>query len=622
MTTGFYINTFFLCTLYSFACLCAGSILMNLFGRFSIVIREISPLNYVFTSFLLGSGILTNIWALVLSVSQFHRASVGSILFICLLFGIRNIWQIKNKLLDQLSGIKKGFSNEPVSWKIIIILAMLMIILTGVRSFMPLSYYSDATAFYMVLPKLLIANQQWSFLRGYEAFSTIGLHGELHYAALMTLGSDWGAKLFNWPISLSCAALLAALAAKTGVGRRGQWLVIVMVFSSTAFTKLIGSGKVDIFAAAMGIAAIYWIIHEYDKPCRAEKLLAGLFAGFAVIAKISYLPLIVPCMILLIAWQNNYSSDNEQYNFKCFTISIIILACGILLPMLVHFLKNWVLFHEPFAPFIYFSESHAVGSWASQEWISTETIKKLILTYPLALTYGEYPFQMGTMSKLYLAFTPLILLIPRKNNLLKNRMFQISLAGIAGIIIWTVIKPGVFAPRYILYTLLLLTPVIAAAAEFITLKEKRKSCISASIVCVCILCMLFSNLSYAHRMKRRIKKKSTFDSSVYLASKKMNEVAKTGDRVYSLNYYTYWYSSNLLQSMSQRENESIYFNTESSSKTWESLFNNGFRFVFINRLTHKSIAETFDDKQTPEWLDVKIIYNEKDILLYHLSHKY
>jgi hypothetical protein len=594
---------------------------VNLFGRFSIVIREISPLTYIFTSFLLGSGILSNIWSLILSVSLFHWSFVGAVLLITMVFGFKNIWQIRNRLFDQLNGIIKDFFLEPVSWKVIIILALIMIFLTGVRSFVPLSYYSDASAFYMVLPKLLASSQRWSLLGGYESFSTIGLHGELHYAALMTLGSDWGAKLFNWPISLSCAAVLAALASKTGVGRRGQWLVIVMVFSSTAFTKLIGSGKVDIFAAAMGVAAIYWVFQEYNKPSGAEKFLAGLFAGFAVVAKISYLPLIVPCMILLIIWQNYYSTINKPYQFKGFTISVLLLALGVLLPILVHFLKNWILFHEPFSPFLYLSKSNVSGSWASQQWIAKETIRKLILTYPLALIYGEYPFQMGTMSKLYLAFTPLILLIPKKNNLLKNRIFQITLAGIIGIIIWTAIKPGVFAPRYILYTLLLLTPVIAGAVEYITLKTERKSCISVSIVSVCILCLLFSNLSYAHRMKRRIKKKSTFDSSVYLASRTMNESANAGDRVYSLNYFTYWYSSKLLQSMSRR-NDTIYFDPDDSYKTWGSLYDNGFRFLFINKVSYKSIADTLDYKQTPEWLEVKIIFNEKDILVYNLINKY
>ena len=494
-----------------------------------------------------------------------------------------------------------------------------MIILTGIRSFIPLTKYGDAAAFYLVLPKLLAANQKWSLLAGFEAFSTIGIHGELHYAALMALGSSWGAKLFNWPISISCAAGLAALGSKLGVGKRGQWLIIIMVFTSTAFAKLIGNGKVDIFAAAMGVAAIYWVFQEYNKSSGAEIILSGLFAGFAIIAKISYLTLIVPCMLLLITWQGYYSKNYEKSRLRYFNKSILLFGAGMLIPILVHLLKNWVLFHEPFAPFFYFSENYFKADWTYQNWISFETIKKLILTYPFALCYGKYPFQTGTMSKLYLAFAPLILLIPKKKKLIQNRMFQITFIGIMGIVIWTAVKPGVFAPRYILYTLLLLTPIIAGATEYIIAKNNRKSCITVSVVCACIVCLISANLSYANRIKHRIKK-PVFDAPVYVASKIMNKSAKPGDRVFSANYYTYWYSTDLLRSMYPKD-DTLDYDEKSSHKNWKFLYNHGYRFIFINKLTHESLVDKLNLKQIPEKLKVKVIFNEKDIIVYHLTSR-
>jgi len=621
MTIYFYINIFFLCTLYTFSCLCAGTVLMNLFARFSGPIKNISPLNFVLTSFLLGSGVLANIWAMLLSVSLLYQISVWVVLVISIAAGFKNIWQIRSLLFNRVQAIKRDFAEESRSWKTIIILTLIMIILTGIRSFAPLSYYCDASAFYMVLPKLLAGTHKWSLLGGYESFSTIGLHGELHYAALMTLGSDWGAKLFNWPIGLSCAGVLAALSRELGVGRRGQWLVVCMIFSSTAFNKLIGSGKVDIYAAAMGVAAVYWVFQGCNKEnssTGSDFLLPGLFAGFAVVAKISYLPLIIPCLILMIIWKNYYPGTGRSFRLNNVTFAIVLLGVGMLLPILIHFLKNWILFSEPFAPFFYLSKSHIAGNIASQKWIAGDTVKKLILTYPLALTYGDYPFQMGTMSKLYLAFSPLLLLMPRKKNLLGSGMFQITIAGMAGIIIWTILKPEVFAPRYILYTLLLLTPVIAGAAEYITVQKEKNRYLSVSIICACILCLLFANLSYAHRMKRRIRKKSTFSSSVYLASKKMNGIAGIKDRVYSLNYFTYWYKSDLLKSMSHIH-EKVLFDPGNSVKTWESLYKNGFRFVFINRLTLKTIAEQLNPDLKPDELNIETIFNSGDILVYHLT---
>ena len=48
-------------------------------------------------------------------------------------------------------------------------------------------------------------------------------------------------------------------------------------------------GKVDIFAATLGIAALYWVVEATRDSVKLSPFnLVGLFTGFAIVAKVTY----------------------------------------------------------------------------------------------------------------------------------------------------------------------------------------------------------------------------------------------------------------------------------------------------------------------------------------------
>ena len=72
----------------------------------------------------------------------------------------------------------------------------------------------DAAAFYMILPKIMANSHELIPVPGYESFMSVGLQGEMHYAALMVLGSADAAQLFEWPTILAGAVIFLAIGSK------------------------------------------------------------------------------------------------------------------------------------------------------------------------------------------------------------------------------------------------------------------------------------------------------------------------------------------------------------------------------------------------------------------------
>ena len=611
-----------ICTIYSIACLSLGAFILKIMGLFTKNNWDDSSAAYLITAFLLGSGILASIWSLILSASCFYQWVVIVIILFSISLGTPVIWRNHPLIKKHIKTIWKDFIKESWPWKVIILLTLLIVLQTGVICFLPLKPNGDAAAFYMVLPKLLAETNKLSLLGGYEAFTTIGLHGEFHFAALMALGSEWGAKLFTLPIGLACAMMLAAIAGRCGVRRRGQWLVLTMAFTSTAFILLIGDGKVDMFGAAMGCAAFYWVLQKGVYSEKKTHFLAGFFVGFAVIAKISYLPILIPSIFLFILWNHILTAEGKvfsQSNLKVIAIKYCWLIIGIALPVLIHFIKNWVLFREPLAPFIYFQENPFGENWANQAWFSPEITRKIILTYPLALIYGQYPMQYGTMSIMLLAFAPLFIIIHIFKQLRQSNMFQITLLGILGIVIWMIIRPSVFAPRYILYTLLLLIPFVAGCVEHVLKYESKPRWLSAAIISACLFYLVVYNGMLANKVAEwNLEAKNS--NSTIRSSEKLNSMAKTGDRILSLNHFTYWYRQDLLKNLSTADEQQYLKENKSISpyEAWTYVYNKGFEYIVINHSTHGYVVQVLAIDKIPEKFQVKEIFREQDYSIYKL----
>jgi len=602
----------FICFFYVFASVNLGAALL--------VCLRIKPTQRVSssallaTAFLLGQTGLVAVWTGLGLLALFSLNTIRVILIIYFLGGLIFAWPLYRTTLISLWTKVQIFRNESVIWKIILLLVLILIGLEGIAAFVA-PPVGDAEAFYLPIAKVLAASENLVPLIGYESFSQVGLFGEIHFAALISLSSLEAAKMFVWFTALATAMILMGLGSQIGLKHRGQLLVLAMLFTSSTFYYYISDGKVDLFAAALGLVAYYWALQFENIENNNIIALIGLFAGMSVIAKLSYLLVILPSVFIIIFWRY-FATANHERSIKKKIISFIMIgmrfAFWFALASLPNIIKNTALFSQPFAPFLMLDGS--ANTWLDQTWFSPGVTRHILLTYPFALIFGQYPMQGGGLSPILLILLPFILFLPKSNFLPHSKSFQLGVAALAGIILWNMFRASAFAPRYILATLLLFVPIIACAAETYLHFESKPRWLSAMLL-FCIVSMLLLNF-----VERRnyvaprweayvVKGEITCISPNCIVWRKANKVAKPGDRIFLADYYRFWLRSDLLQCIASPSEVGLALSTPPEER-WGSLFELGIQYVIVNEETHSNIAKLLDLNAVPEWLNVKIKVQE------------
>jgi hypothetical protein len=606
--------SFFVVIFYSLACIGTGFLLYSVAFDKDRINKNEKSIPLLATTFLLGLGVLANLWLILLCLASFYQTIVIAITVVTaslagLHFGIQKDYYKNNIKIEW-----RTFVNEPIEWKLISGTTLSIVLLAGAICFSPLEYNGDAAAYYMVVPKLWNETRSLSLLGGYESFMTIGLHGELHFAALMMMGTQWYAKFITWPVAIACSVFLIGITRQTSeISSKGKWITVLLLFTSTAFVLLIGDGKTDLFSAAFGCAAFYWLNISAKSLAKSKYVLVGIFAGLSIIAKLSYLPTMIVGIFVLTLWMHYSNSnekqglDNEINNSLLYKYTWI--AIGLFLPFAPHFIKNWILFSEPLAPFLYFGENPFADGWTNQTWFSQEIIRRILLTYPLALVYGKYPMQYGNISVLMLAFCPLIVVGVRYRNVLRSKLFQLTATALMTITLWKILRPGVFAPRYYLCFLLLLIPAIAALTDRTMRLEKPPKLLGFVITGVCICYLLGFNGILATKIVKRFASNPN-RIAIENASGYLNSHIKRNERVFSYNYFTYWLSPKILRTLSTSNEKQKATNIKISQDLWEYFHDRNFKYILIDQALHPEQAESILSLHLQRWKQSDLVYNQ------------
>lgn len=610
------------CIVYSLACLCLGALLKHLIAFKSEQADSSSGFVWFATAFLLGQGGLASVWLLLALGGRFSPLIAGIILIIVILAGFKLVWRGMGSFKTQLLHYLQALWEEAWFWKGLALLSLLILVLKGMGSLLPPDS-DDALGFYLALPKAIAASHRLVPLPGYESFTQVGLQGELHFAALMMLGSVQAAKFFLWSNSLCVLLLLFAMGKKLGLGRRGQIIALVMLVSSTAFTFVTADGKVDLFGAAMGLAALYWALESVGSWNSFALRLTGLFTGLAVIAKVSYVLALVPAIVLLVAWQ--YLSANRSVQSKYLSLISILAVLGLwmVLPAVPHMIKNAMLFSEPLAPFI---TLHHRG-WVEQTWFAPAITTRIVLTYPLVMVFGQYPMQYGNVSPLILAFAPLVLKLPRPRSWLSNRMVQLTVATLIGLGFWVALRPSIVAPRYILALLLALIPLAAYSAEYVERTELRPRLLTAGILMV-LSFMIFSSLNLDRKVPmktvRYLRGRLSDCDIAGLGCSEFTAIdreAQAGERVYMGIYFRYWLRPDLLQCVSTTDEQTTLTDLKTKEARWEYLVARGFHYLVIDKATHTPTAIALEIERPPAWLDVVQVMKDERFAAYRIASR-
>lgn len=634
--------------IYAIGCCFIGLFLLSLLLKLDKSDLSIGWYAIIASAFLLGQATLANVWLLM------GLAGIFTPVLICATFlgtagtSFFLLWHKRIGLFASVRASIVWFRSLPWHWQGLGLLIAIIFLNFGIKA-VALPPLGDADAFYMVLPKIMAASHRLVPQPNYYAFSQIGLSAEMHYAALMSIASPQAAKLFVWFSALALAGILLALNTEVGNFRIGKIVSLALLFTSTTVINYIFDGKDDIFGAAFGLAAYYWALRTENVPGRAPYLLTGLFTGFAIIAKLTSIPVLIPGIVILIIW-NNFTRQvarKECYVgiVKCLCMVGLIAVCT----MIPHFIKNCVLFGEPFAPLLFLRsggkllEEHAYFSY--------EATKHIILTYPIALVYGQYPMQGGNISVLVLAFTPLLLLLPIHNDYAAKRLRQVAVIALVGVALWVFVRPSWIMPRYILATLLLFIPLAASGVERIFSKQAEHSTLLRLAVFLSMLIVVWrmlpypyggQNISFKQFTRYLISEKS--DYSPPRSFEVVNRLAQPGERVFFAGYYGYFFSPEVLQCMngpndlpfeliSKRAQINLQLKSpekgwgqfliaakQSNARLdWADLFDRGFKYLFFDKRTHGWMAGTLQTDTAPPWLSVTKVFEDASANIYEIS---
>ncbi len=461
----------------------------------------------------------------------------------------------------------------------------------------------DAEAFYMSYAQLLAeTNRLIPMPGGFEFFSTISLPGELHFAALISLAGQGAAKLFVLPIAGIAALYLMRICEACGGGRMAQLVVLIVLLSSSTFTHYAIDGKVDLFAAAFGLAAVYWALVATTSPHRKSSLVwVGLMTGAATMAKFSYLPTLLPALLVILIWRN---FDGRYCGFgvaaRVTLREALVTAAWATLPWLPHFAKNAVLFGAPLAPFIGGPQDTA---WLNQVWFSPETTRWILATYPFALVFGRYPMQGGGLSFVLLACAPLVWVVWRQLAGDKTLLRRVVLACLLGVAIWMILRPSVIAPRYFLATILLIVPLIAIATQRALERLPQLLLLRVGIFVVLWAALLSSTWHVLPTLRALpAYAAGTLDrcamASAYCGPQQhLARSAALGERVYVAGYYRYWLRPDqLLCGDTPSEARLI----AQSSDPIADLQRYGFKHLVIDETSHGGLLRAVSDNPDVE----------------------
>ncbi len=590
-------------TVYSIACMGIGTIILRAISNDDLTASAGTKLA---SAFLLGQGLLANLWVILASTGTLAPVIVKTIVYIFFTIGLLLAHKLFSELQKQVITVYHEFQKESRGWKVLIVLALTtcLVWITALGR----SPIGDGSGFYLALAKVTAASGRLAPLPGYEELTSIGLQGEMHFAALMSMGSPESTELFTWLTIMAGSIMLLALARSAGMKRRGQWLVLAMLFTSSTMIELSGSGKTDLYATALGFAAYYWAFRIPEGNGRTAAVLAGIFCGLALVAKISYILTFIPGIAILLVRSAFLLKADRQRSTSILSLSVLFIAAG-LLAVLPHFFKNYMVFDNPLAPF-------NTGGLVHQTWYGPETTRQILLTLPLALTFGRYWAQMGNITPLVLCFSPLILFIPKPRNFLQSPLVIITLAALLGLACWFAFRPAVLAPRYFMACLLLLIVPAAKSAEYFSSLKIGSKAGEFLILCAAIVAMISSGLYYSRNIF--IPKQAYLFLSGKLPDCEVeprycgrlttiNQTLEPGERLFSNDYLRYWLRADLIQCALNTEETNTYLNLKSSEQRWGFIYGRGFRKVLVIN-TGNPLANLIreDLNQIPAWLNIDI----------------
>lgn len=605
-------------SLFCLACVGAGSLVLHALPRRPL---DTAPAESVL-AFLLGQGILGSALHVPALLRGFSLSVLMPVTALLGCWGLRHFYVNGARHFAAMREAGVALQRAPLVWKLIAA-GVLFILIAGAASVAGI-VTADAQAFYLALPKVVAASQRLVPLPGYEKFTSVGLLPEMQLAALFLFGMPGASpRLFCWLTALAGAVVLLAIGRHAGLGRRGQIISIAVFATSSAVSLLWGQGKTDFFAASYGLAASLFALRSWESAARVSAItLTGLFTGFALVAKLSYIVALLPTLGILLMWRELPRLAQAVRERKHGVLLLLtryareglVFGSMLLVAFVPHVAKNMILLDI------------VIDTYGSHQYFSADTVRQIVLNYPLVLIFGGYWAQYGNMSVLLLAFLPLPLVVHSLFSQRSEGITAVTVAAAAGLLAWVAMFPGVPMPRYFLVTLLLLAIPAGWAAEGFS----RLGRIAQASVCLAtLLVMLFFYQAgrldvfvlrdaYHYVFPSQADRKLIPGDVGHEAYEVLNAVAEPGARVFLFSYFRFWLRPDLIQTTNtaRERDDLIVFDRRNPEKIWRDLHANGFTYLLMDPTTSPELDPML---YVPSWVRVETLYKQDKWQVYRLA---
>lgn len=596
--------------LYALVLLACGVLALRGLGLSRGSVPALPVSGHIGLAFALGSGLVGSLWVLLALAHVLLWQVLGLVCAGLLVAAAGPLLALWTEAHAAARRAARELWAGGVVWCALTLLLAVTVLGYGFAALHPA--VGDSVALYLPWSRIIAASGQLMHLPGYDKLGDIWILAEIHAAAVMAMAGDWPARPLPWLHTLAAALLFWGLGRSLGVAARGRIVAIAMLFCSSNAGFLLWDGKVDLVALPLGFAALYAALLMRGDLARRFALLAGLLCGAALAAKISYIiPLGAALAVILLwrGWGGHPAGTWRRVLYLC-----LMCAAGVALMTLPQILKNLALAGEPLAPMFYFGPPRFD---AEQAWYSTAVTRRLLLTYPLALVFGDYWAQHGTLTVLLLAFSPLSLF--HWGGWPRHGLWLLTLAALAGTAAWMALRPSTFAPRYILCVLALLFLAVADGAARASVAAPRPV---RAMVVLALGFELFRTVTglaqpvaetwhYAAGADiERNADDKTFNMAYYLNAK-----ARPGARIALMGYYRWPLRADLMECAFSQRLTLIF--PDHGAALLEQAWLEGSDYLVVDLWTHRRVLADAE-RPAPPWLRVEAEMRDDRYVVYSL----
>lgn len=533
------------------------------------------------TSFALGLVLLWSLlFILVMIPGGFNRTTVSLFFIVSIVSGIRPLLACLQDIFKKCRFDQAAIPSFSIWW-ILGIIALILLAWKVILSSLP--FFGDASAFYMVLPKVIAYSKGMVSLQGWEKIIQLGVAPAMHSAAAMLLFGEKTVAFFLFSLFIGALGLSIEIGRLVGLSYRGLLLLAAMMLASSAVYYPALGGNIGYFSIFPSISAVYWCFHIANYKYRSAAI-CGILLGGGIYAKLSTAPTLVVIVMAMIFWswfRNNAVTRKNVLVLSKILVFVIFISFFAYFPNLI---MNGLMYQKPFLPFYPYSDILSNQGQCRSHY----DMIGLILSYPFALTWGFYALQFGRISPAVIALYPSFLIIQNKKALLKSPACIVALIGFLSLVLWIILFPRNISPRHFVPTTILLMILPAKCGEILLCPGTRFRWAKIAGK-VCIPLILLSSILQTPRgfslttdyLFGPYDWESPAEGYLRCPAAISKEVSG-GERVLVASFYIYPLSSEQISTMYSSQEREALKSLSSGEKRWSHLYEEGVRYILID----------------------------------------